>query len=45
MEETKAKGTFKQKLCKKISSLYAWLIIGGASAAVLVLQLILIFNS
>lgn len=44
MNEKKVSSTIKEKLFKKIPALYAWLIIGGASAAVLALQLILIFN-
>ena len=45
MEEEKTNGTVKKKLFTKIPALYAWLIVGGASAAVLALQLILIFNA
>ncbi len=45
MEEKNGNSTFKEKLFAKISPLYAWLIVGGASAVVLILQLILIFNS
>ena len=45
MEEKKTNSTIKEKLFKKIPTLYAWLIVGGASAAVLILQLILISNS
>lgn len=45
MEENKTNSTIKEKLFKKIPTLYAWLIVGGASAAVLILQLILISNT
>ncbi len=45
MEEKKTNSTIKEKLFMKIPTLYAWLIIGGASAAVLILQLILISNT
>lgn len=45
MEEKKTNSTIKEKLFKKIPTLYAWLIVGGTSAAVLILQLILISNS
>ncbi len=45
MEEKKTNSTIKETLFKKIPTLYAWLIVGGASAAVLILQLILISNT
>ena len=45
MEEKKTTGTLKEKLCAKIPTLYAWLIVGGASAVVLAVQLILIFTA
>ena len=45
MEEKKSNRTLKEKLFAKTSPLCAWLIVGGASAAVLILQLVLIFNS
>ena len=45
MEEKKTNGTVKEKLFTKIPALYAWLIVGGASAVVFALQLILIFNA
>ena len=45
MEENKTNSEIKEKLFTKIPTLYAWLIIGGASAAVLILQLILISNT
>ena len=45
MEEKKTNSTIKEKLFTKIPTLYAWLIVGGASAAVLALQLILIFSA
>ena len=45
MEEKKSNSTLKEKLFAKTSPLCAWLSVGGASAAVLILQLILIFNS
>lgn len=45
MEENKTNSTIKEKLFTKIPTLYAWLIVGGASAAVLILQLILISNT
>ena len=44
MAEKKTISTIKEKLFTKIPTLYAWLIIGGASAAVLILELILISN-
>ena len=42
MAEKKANGKFKEKLFAKIPALYAWLTVGGASAIVLIVQLILI---
>ena len=45
MEEKKTNGTLKEKLSAKIPTLYAWLIVGGASAVVLAVQLILIFTA
>ncbi|MBQ9748963.1 MAG: hypothetical protein IJV87_00095 [Clostridia bacterium] len=42
MKEKKTNSTFKEKLLTKIPPLYAWLTVGVASAAVLIVQIILI---
>ena len=42
MAQKKTSGTIKEKLFAKIPALYAWLTVGGLSAIVLILQLVLI---
>ena len=45
MEEKKTGSALKEKLFTKIPPLYAWLIVGVASAAVLIFDLIWIFSA
>ena len=42
MASEKTSGKLKEKLFAKIPALYAWLTVGVASAAVLIVQIILI---
>ena len=41
-QKKKTTGTAKAKLLAKVPALYAWLTVGGLSAVVLIVQLVLI---